>query len=179
MRDSIIFYRSFYEAIKELPEKNQIEVLTAIFELGFNFNIIELSGLSKTIFTLIKPQIEANNNKYINGLKGAKYGKMGGRGNKKKPQENPKKTPNVNENENDNENVNEKRNKFIPPKLDEIIKYFIDNGYTKESAIKAFNYYDIANWYDSKGKKVKIWKQKMQAVWFREENKIPQAKFVQ
>jgi hypothetical protein len=53
----------------------------------------------------------------------------------------------------------------------EVIDYFILNGYKKEIAIKAFNYYNEANWHDASGKKVLNWKQKMQSVWFKEENK--------
>jgi hypothetical protein len=68
-RDSMLIYRSFYEAIRELPKENQAEVWEAVFELGFNFNEIELKGLSKTIFTLIKPNIIANYNRYKNGSK--------------------------------------------------------------------------------------------------------------
>ena len=68
-RDSYIFYRSFYEAIKELPKENQLEIYNAIAEYSLNFKEVELSGLSKTIFTLIKPQLEANNKKYLNGSK--------------------------------------------------------------------------------------------------------------
>ena len=34
--------------------------------------------------------------------------------------------------------------------LDEIILYFDEKGYTKESATKMFNYYDCSNWIDSK-----------------------------
>jgi len=67
MRDSTIIYRSFYEAIKELPKTNQAEVWEAVFEYSLNFNEIELKGLSKTIFTLIKPNIAANIKKYHNG----------------------------------------------------------------------------------------------------------------
>jgi len=62
--------------------------------------------------------------------------------------------------------------KFIPPSVDDVVKYFKENGYTEISAIKAFNYYSVAEWKDSKGKKVKNWKQKMQGVWFKDENKI-------
>lgn len=60
---------------------------------------------------------------------------------------------------------------FTPPKIEEVIKYFTANGYKEESAKKAFNYYSVANWRDSKDKQVKNWKQKMQGVWFKEENK--------
>ena len=58
------------------------------------------------------------------------------------------------------------------PLLDEVISYFIENGFTKESAVKAFNYYSENNWKDSRNNQVKNWKQKMQGVWFKEENKI-------
>lgn len=65
-------------------------------------------------------------------------------------------------------------NKFTPPSQIEIIDYFNQNGYSNESAIKAFNYYEIGNWKDGKGNQVKNWKQKMQSVWFKEDNKIKQ-----
>jgi len=67
MRDSTIFYRSFYEAIKELPAQNQADVYSAIFEYSLNFTEIQLTGLSKTIFTLIKPQLDANLRRFRNG----------------------------------------------------------------------------------------------------------------
>lgn len=63
---------------------------------------------------------------------------------------------------------------FIPPTLDEVISYFLSNWYRKDIAIKAFNYYNVADWHDSKGNKIRNWKQKMQAVWFKEENRIKQ-----
>jgi hypothetical protein len=61
---------------------------------------------------------------------------------------------------------------FIPPTLEEIIAYFLENGYSEECAKKAYNYYAIADWHDSKGDKIRNWKQKMQAVWFKPENLI-------
>ena len=71
-----------------------------------------------------------------------------------------------------NDNVKSKRvNKFTPPTILDVQTYFIDNGYTKEAGTKAFNYYAVGNWFDSTGKQVKNWKQKMQSVWFKEENK--------
>jgi hypothetical protein len=68
--------------------------------------------------------------------------------------------------------VKERVKAFNPPTLLEVQDYFFENGYTKESGLKAFNYYSVGNWKDSTGKQVKNWKQKMNAVWFKDENKI-------
>lgn len=57
-RDSFIFYRSFFEPIKQLPSETQAEVYNAIFEYSLNFKEVELSKYSKVVFTLIKPQLE-------------------------------------------------------------------------------------------------------------------------
>jgi hypothetical protein len=63
-------------------------------------------------------------------------------------------------------------NKFVPPTQDEVSNYFIENGYSLDSSIKAFKYYDVGDWKDSKGNQVKSWKQKMRGVWFKDENLI-------
>jgi hypothetical protein len=79
-----------------------------------------------------------------------------------------------NENENENKDLNNKKKvskKFIPPSMDEVMQYFEENGYTIEAGTKAWHYYDTANWHDARGQPVKNWKQKMQAVWFKDENK--------
>lgn len=60
---------------------------------------------------------------------------------------------------------------FTPPEISEVENYFSENGYSAEAAKKAFEYYSTANWVDSKGNKVRNWKQKMIAVWFKDENK--------
>lgn len=65
---------------------------------------------------------------------------------------------------------NENRNKNIS--IDEVKEYFKKNGYSTESAIKFFNYYSVAKWEDSNGKKLKNWKQKAISVWFKPENKV-------
>ncbi len=79
----------------------------------------------------------------------------------------------VNHMETITETINKKRKckPFKAPIIEEVIQYFDENGYCKEVAEKAFKFYDAANWFDSKGKPVLNWKQKMQSVWFVEENK--------
>lgn len=71
-------------------------------------------------------------------------------------------------------NIKERKedNSIYIPLLSEVEFYFIENGYTKELALKAFKYYEENNWKDSRNQKVKNWKQKMRGVWFKEENKI-------
>lgn len=68
----------------------------------------------------------------------------------------------------------EPKKKLVPPTQDQVIEYFLENGYSKEGAIQAFKYYSEAEppWTDSRGKPVRAWKQKMRGNQFREEYKI-------
>ena len=68
---SFSFYRSFYESVKDIEDPEiQLSIYNAIFEYGLNGKEIKLSGLAKTIFTLIKPLLEANHKRRENGAKG-------------------------------------------------------------------------------------------------------------
>ena len=119
-KDSFVFYASFYEALQDLKDKDRLKMYDAICELALNNKETKMAGLTKTIFTLIKPQILANQKRYENGKKGGrpkketnglKEEKTNGFENKKtsgyeKAETKTKPNENVNENENDNENVN-------------------------------------------------------------------------
>tara|TARA_R110002167_G_scaffold66798_1_gene188957 strand:- start:24 stop:671 length:648 start_codon:yes stop_codon:yes gene_type:complete len=117
-RDSFIFYRSFYEAINHLPEDQQLQIYKAIASYSLDFKEVNLKGISNAIFTLIKPQLEANKKRYLNGIKGAEHGVKGGKPKTpNKPQTNPKLTPNVNVNVNPNVEcklINENKNIILP-----------------------------------------------------------------
>lgn len=89
-KDTIVFYKSFYDCIKELPSENQIEVYNAIFKKYFYDEDIELDGLSKGIFSIIIPNINSANKRYWANVKN---GKKGGR---PKTEEKPKQNPNNN-----------------------------------------------------------------------------------
>ena len=106
MRNSFVFYKSFYDSIKELAPKEQAQIYNAIFEYQFYGNEIELKGVCKSIFTLILPQLDANNKRYENGKKGGRP-----KGNQNETEEKPKGNQNetkveANVNVNDNVNVN-------------------------------------------------------------------------
>lgn len=73
MRNSFIFYRSFYEAIKDLPRDIQGEIYTAIMEYALYGKETEnLKPVAHSIFTLIKPNLQANISRYENGKKGGR-----------------------------------------------------------------------------------------------------------
>ena len=180
MRDSFIIYRSFYEAIVDLPAESQAQVWNAICEYSLNFREPELSGIAKTVFTLIRPQLDANIKRYTNGKKqdGSKLKareKQKGsetEANEKQERSKPEANENVNVNVNVNENVKGKRSAPAPaPTLEEVQTFFKENGYNVEIGTKAFRYYADANWRDSRGEPVRAWKQKMRGVWFKDEHK--------
>lgn len=85
MRDSFIFYKTFYDCIKELPQKSAVILYNAIFEYVFNETEPKLKGLEQGIFNMMRAQIDANNKRYENGKKGAEHGKLGGRPKKENP----------------------------------------------------------------------------------------------
>lgn len=128
VRDSIVFYRSWLEAIKNLPREMQGEVLTAIIEYGLDGETTEsLKPITRAMLAIVKPQIDANNVKYENGKKGAEHGSKGGRPKKenpnetpRKPQENPKVPPNVydNVNEDDKTSLSLTREEVVFPPPD-------------------------------------------------------------
>ena len=113
MRDSFVFYRSFYDAIKDLPRDVQGEIYTAIMEYSLYGKETEnLKPIARSVFTLMKPQIDVNNKRFENGKKGGRP-KSGNEpdGNQEETKEKPsnnqsetKSKPNVNDNVNTNEN---------------------------------------------------------------------------
>ena len=75
-RDSFIFYRSFYEAIRELPKEIRLEVLTAIVEYGlFGREPEGLKPFARGMFTLVKPNLDANISRFKNGTRGGRPSK--------------------------------------------------------------------------------------------------------
>ena len=70
-RESIVFYRSFYEAIKLQPKKIQADLYNALLEYAFTGEVIEMNNAVKSVFLLIKPQIDANNTRYENSKRAA------------------------------------------------------------------------------------------------------------
>ena len=121
MRDSFIFYRSFYNAAKTLGKEGRLKLYDSIMELSFNHdeNDTDLTRICDEIeadlkhkrfvlaqFLLIKPQLKANHRKYLNGCKEKTKWKQ----NRSEVQ------ANVNENVNENVNVNDNERAYSMPR---------------------------------------------------------------
>lgn len=123
-RDSFIFYRSFYEAISELSKENQAETYNAISKYALDQEETNLSGISKAIFSLIKPQLDANYKKYENG----KQKKSKTEANDKQKVSKTGTNVNVNENVNVNVNVNDNNaGDSCVDGLQEVIEFYNNN----------------------------------------------------
>lgn len=137
MRDSMVFYRSFMEALDCLDAETYKEAMQGVMRYAMDDKEPNLTGAARMAFLFMKPQIDSNNRKYENGRKGAEYGKKGGRPKKetpeephdgasetptkphKNPTETPKgesETPNVYVYEYEYENDNEKHKERLVPK---------------------------------------------------------------
>ena len=120
-RESFIFYKSFYEASKFLENEEKWKLFDMICQYWLYGNEIEWEWASMWMFLLIKPQLDANNKRYINWCKWKEFWEKwwapkwnqnavkNWENDIKQPQNNPKTTPNDNDNVNDNikENNNE------------------------------------------------------------------------
>ena len=141
-RDSFVFYSSFLKAIRAIKKRDiQAELALAIIEYGITGETAECGEMVSMAMELIKPQLEANNQKYINGLKG---GAPKGNQNAKKEQpknnqEQPKNNQEQpNENVNENDNVNEEEKKYI--KKEKSFKEFTEQDFKEELKLHSEKY---------------------------------------
>lgn len=122
-RESFIFYRSFFLSVDRLPEDMQLPLYKAIAQYALDriepdFSNSRHLQFIEAIWDGIKPQLDANYRRFVNGCKGGapkgSSNNPNGRRGKKQPRTNRKLTenkPNVNDNVNVNENIEKKFNK--------------------------------------------------------------------
>jgi len=198
-KKAVLFYCDLIHTIEKLILKDRINKTNNAGELFYHYaqyindlNPIPINDIVDLAFEPIKQTLKRDLKKWVNiKIKRSEAGKSGGinsgKSRSKKQNEaneaNASKTKQNEANEavsvsvSDSVSVSVSKintKVFIAPTPEDVIKYFKENGYDENLASRAFKYYDTANWKDSKGKQVKNWKQKMQGVWFKEENKTKQ-----
>ena len=67
------FYKSYYEALKEIPEKDKKNIIFAMINYVFEDKKPKLKGINKVIWALIEPNLDKSKNK-SNGNSGAPIG---------------------------------------------------------------------------------------------------------
>ena len=182
-RDSMVFYRSFHEATRELPPEIYKEAMVALMDYALDGRINEVSAYANMFLQMAKPQVDANNQRYINGSKGGrkpepKSEKSENVKTKPEPKRNQTGTrsePNVNVNVNDNvlkentlKGVKEKR--FAPPTLENVIGYCREIGCSID-AQRFIDFYESKGWMIGKNK-MKDWKATVRN-WARQEKACP------
>lgn len=70
-RDQFTFYRSYYEALKALPKRDQTSVLMSVIGYALDEETPSLSGVPLSVFTLIKPTLDSGRNKARSRMKKA------------------------------------------------------------------------------------------------------------
>lgn len=170
MRDSVVFYRSFWEAIEDLPEPEFKQSVSAVMQYALDGKEPDVTGVAKTFFKMAKPQIDVNNRRYQNGTKGGRpvtnqepkhnqaITKPEPPNNQVVTKEEPKSDfPKPNVNVKEKENVKEKNNKyFIPPTPENVKEYCRQKGYEVDA--EAFvDFYVSKGWMVGKNK-MKDWK---------------------
>lgn len=72
MRESIVFYKSYFKSIEQLPQKEQLQTYKALLNFAFNDKEPEneLKGASSIIFEMAKPVLKSSKQKYDKGIKG-------------------------------------------------------------------------------------------------------------
>ena len=71
-RQSFVFYDSFYKAMSYLNDKEKIQYIDAICNYSLYGITIDMDIKIEAMFSLIKPQIDANIKKRENGKKGGR-----------------------------------------------------------------------------------------------------------
>lgn len=70
--ENFIFYRSYYDCLKEFDDKSRLEILDAMLEFAFVNQDTEFHGMQNAVFSMMKPLIESSIKNYTKGKKGGR-----------------------------------------------------------------------------------------------------------
>jgi hypothetical protein len=176
-RDQFTFYRSYYEALKALPKRDQTSVLMSVIGYALDEEIPKLSGVPLSVFTLIRPTLDSGRNKARSRMKkgGTSEEQIGT--NEKQNGTNEKQNgtnveQSINEGEIEKEREEEGENdsslpptplsrgkskRFSPPSVEEVRAYCQErgNGIDPEAFV---DFYAARGWKYGAGRPIVDWK---------------------
>ena len=165
------FFRSYYEALNELSDKDKKALLVAIVDYIFADITPEFKGTKKSVWTLIEPTLSISksksNNTKLKSNQNQNEIKMKSNQNQKSSSVLPKEKEKEKEKEKDKDKgigVREKDKREKPvgslsPTLTEILDHAKEVGIEdKDYCEKFFNHYEAIGWVNGAGNKITNWK---------------------
>lgn len=162
-RNQFTFYKSYYDAISLLPEGDQAAVIMAVAAYALYEIEPDLEGVPASVFTLIRPTLDAGRRKAESGRTGGKISKRKAKDKQtvSKPEAKDKQTVREKEKEveiekeleidilkeKDIKKKSSTPSRFTPPTVDEIRAYCAERG----NDVDPDRFYDF---YASKGWRV-------------------------
>lgn len=137
-REQFTFYRSYYEALKNLPKRDQTAVLMAVIGYALDETEPNLSGVPLSVFTLIRPTLDSGRNKAKNRMnkRGSNCYQTENKTGTKQEQtckEGEKEREGEGEGESENDSYtpptpSSRGKRFSPPTVDEVREYCQERG---------------------------------------------------
>ena len=155
------FYKSYYESLKNLKEKDKKEIINAILEYIFDDKIPNFNGTKKAVWALIEPNLNTSKNR-SNPYSGAPYGNSNA-SKEKQSKNNQKTTSDLKDKDKDKDKDKErdKDNISTPNTHTEIFNFclsafpeYVEEDLEKKCK-KFFKHYEAKKWegiYDWKSK---------------------------
>lgn len=155
-RNQFTFYRSFYDAVKVLPKKEQTAVILAICAYALDNEEPKLNGTAAAIFTLVRPMLDSSRRKAESGKRGGEVKQS-----ESKPEANTKQEKEQEqEQDKDKEQMllggNTKTTKFTPPPIEDVRAYCLERNKGVDPD-RWYNHYTANGWMVGKNK-MKDWK---------------------
>lgn len=191
-RKQFTFYRSYFEAVSNLPKTAQTAVLLAICDYALNEKAPKLTGAAGAVFSLIKPTLDTSRRRAELGVNYGKGKKDKAKQTDSKTIANDQQTDSKGENELELkkeleleyelelENKHEKENEYSllsvcvnnarenTPTLDEIKGYANSNGIAETTATKFFDTYSSTGWMVN-GQPIVDWQARLR-LWQKEDS---------
>ena len=172
-REQFTFYRSYYEALKNLPKRDQTAVLMAVIGYALDETEPALSGVPLSVFTLIRPTLDSGRNKAKNRMN--KRGTNEGQS-ENKQETNQEQTRKEGEKEKEKEGESEievegendsslpppplsggRSKRFVPPTVEEVQTYCRERNNGIDAAA-VIDFYAARGWKYGQGRPMVDWK---------------------
>ena len=162
-RGQFTFYRSYYEAIKQLKKADQAAVLMAICAYALDEEMPGLTGTPAAIFALIKPTLDTSRRKAASGKAGGESKQTASK-TETKPKQSAREKEKEKEKEGEIEIEKEKEyectpqtpQRFTPPSVSDVREYCLERGNSVDPE-RFLDHYTSNGWMIGKNK-MKDWK---------------------